>query len=402
MMDRPQLRPYLSAAPQDGSEQRYVLFDQLRLSDALFQVSPLELEWVQLFDGERSLREIQAEAMRSVGGQIIPLEWFAHLARQLEEALFLEGPRFRERAHHPIRPPSCIGAYAGDPDELRTSLRGLFDHPQGAGLPGESRADGRLRAVLAPHIDYGRGGLTYTHAFKEVFEQTDASLFVIIGTSHYSQERFTLTRKNFQTPLGLVPTDQQYIDLLEARYGPGLFDDELLAHLPEHSIELEVVFLQYLFEGKRDFRIVPMVVGSFHDSILLDQAPLQRPDVRRMVEALQAVERETREPICYLISGDLAHIGPKFGDRNALNQERLEHSQAQDQAILAAAETADPAGYFEVIAEERDARRICGLPPTWLVLEATHPSRGRVLHYDQYVHPRGFESVSFASAAFYR
>ena len=40
-----------------------------------------------------------------------------------------------------------------------------------------------------------------------------------------------------------------------------------MAHLPEHSIELEVVLLQYLYEGKRPFRIVPLVVGSFHDCV---------------------------------------------------------------------------------------------------------------------------------------
>ena len=39
---------------------------------------------------------------------------------------------------------------------------------------------------------------------------------------------------------------------MAARYGDGLFDEELPAHYPEHSIELEVVFLQYLFEGRRD------------------------------------------------------------------------------------------------------------------------------------------------------
>ena len=55
---------------------------------------------------------------------------------------------------------------------------------------------------------------------------------MIVGTSHYSSHRFTLTRKDFKTPLGVVPTDQGYIDRLVRHYGDGLFDDELLAHLP--------------------------------------------------------------------------------------------------------------------------------------------------------------------------
>jgi AmmeMemoRadiSam system protein B len=401
-MDRPQLRPYLTAAAEDGAGQSFIIYDQLRLSDAFIRVGPLELEWVQLFNGKRTLREIQAEAIRATGGLLLPLEPFARLAEVLEQALFLEGERFRDRLHHPIRPPSCLGAYEPEPDDLRRQLRGLFTSPGGSGLPGEPRPDGSLRAALVPHIDYARGGLSYTYAFKEVFERTDASLFVIIGTSHYSRHRFTLTRKSFQTPLGIVPTDQQYIDRLVAHYGEGLFDDEWLAHLPEHSIELEVVLLQYLYEGRRPFRIVPLVVGSFHDCVFSGQPPTQRADIRRMVEALRAAESETSEPICYLISGDLAHIGPKFGDRHPLTDEQLAHSRTQDQALLAQVNRADPEGYFEVIEEERDERRICGLPPTWLVLEATRPQTGRVLHYDQHVHPRGLESVSFASAAFYR
>jgi MEMO1 family protein len=64
------------------------------------------------------------------------------------------------------------------------------------------------------------------------------------------------------------------------------------------------------------------------------------------------------------------------------------------------AERVDLEGYFGVIAQERDERRICGLPPTWLALAAARPARGRLVHYQQYVHPEGFESVSFASMVF--
>jgi AmmeMemoRadiSam system protein B len=224
---------------------------------------------------------------------------------------------------------------------------------------------------------------------------------VIIGTSHHSSQRFTLTRKAFATPLGITPIDQDFIDRLVRHHGPGLFDDELGAHLPEWSIELEVVFLQYLYEGCRPIRIVPLVVGSFQDCVASGCAPTQREEINRMVQALRRAEAETPEPICYIISGDLAHIGPRFGDPD-LSRSFLERSRAQDQAILQQIEAANPQGYFGLIVGEKDRRRICGLPPIYTALEALRPARGRVLHYDQYVHPRGHESVSFASAAFYR
>ncbi len=147
---------------------------------------------------------------------------------------------------------------------------------------------------------------------------------------------------------------------------------------------------------------MPLVVGSFADCVADGSSPSGREDVAGMVAALRAVEAETGERPFYIISGDLAHIGPKFDDPEPVREPALKHSREQDLAILTQAEAADPAGYFRVIADEGDRRRICGLPPTWTVLEALHPSRGKVLHYDQYVHPRGHESVSFASVAFYR
>jgi AmmeMemoRadiSam system protein B len=157
-----------------------------------------------------------------------------------------------------------------------------------------------------------------------------------------------------------------------------------------------------LYEKKRPFRIVPLVVGSFQDCVDTGLPPAAQNDIGRMIEALRRAEAETNEPICYLISGDLAHIGPKFGDPDPVTEPFLTHSREKDQEILRRAQAVDPAGFFRVIADEADRRRICGLPPTFTLLEAIRPQRGELLHYEQYLHPQGFESVSFASVAFYR
>src|SRR6185312_7406901 len=98
---------------------------------------------------------------------------------------------------------------------------------------------------------------------------------------------------------------------------------------------------------------------------------------------------------CYLISGDLAHIGPKFGDEARAEGAWLEASRKKDDAILEMIAKAGPASYFETIAAEGDERRICGLPPTYLPLEANRPSRGKVHNSHQFVNPKGHESVSF-------
>lgn len=246
-----------------------------------------------------------------------------------------------------------------------------------------------LRAVLAPHMDYTRGNVTYGHAFRPLFEETAAKLFVVVGTSHHSPVPFTLSRQNFRTPLGVVRTDQPFIDRVVKHYGGGLFDDPA-AHFPEHSIELELPFLQMLAELRGEaVRIVPLLVGPVSD------------DIPRMAEALAKAEADAGEPVCYVISGDLAHIGPKFDDPEPVTAEQLKASREQDEKLLKCLEAADAGGYSEVIDDEDDARRICGHSPTVLTLLAAKPTRGRVTHYQQYAHPQGHESVSFAAAAFY-
>jgi AmmeMemoRadiSam system protein B len=399
--ERPQIRRFLAASRDERDPNYFFIWDKMRLSETACRVSARELFWLELFDGTHTLADIQGKASRLSGGEALPLELFLDLAERMDGALFLDGPCFRERLAVPVRPPSCIGCYPADPAALRAQLAGLFTHPKGPGLPENRPPDGRLCAALVPHIDYARGGPTFAWGFKEVVERTPASLFVIIGTSHYSPNRFTLTRKHFRTPLGTVPTDQAYIDRLVAHYGDGLFDDEL-AHFPEHSIELEVVLLQYLYEGRRDVRIVPLLVGPFHDCVEAQYSPRFRPDIARMIEALRRAEAETAEPVCYLISGDLAHIGPDFGDGRPVDGPLLDLSRRQDQRLCRAAEEVDVEQYFRIIADEADGRRICGLPPTYTFLEAVRPRRGKLLHYDQYVHPHGAQSVSFASVAFYR
>ena len=399
---RPRLRPEVAAVPAKTFG-HVTLLDPRRIARGQLTLARHALNLVKLFDGSLTVREIQLASLAATGGVFVSLEQVGELVQALDDALFLDSPAFREFLHGPVRPPACIGCYPEDPADIRALFRDLFVGRGGPGLPAANPAPsphGRLRAALLPHMDYARGGVTYGWGFRELIEQTDARLFVVVATSHYSSHRFTLTRRNFSSPLGVVETDAAYVDRIADAYGDAVFDDPY-AHVPEHSIELEVVLLQYLLEKREPFRIVPLLVGSFGDCVDRQTSPAAFEDVSRMVSALRSAEAAAGEPVCYLISGDLAHIGPKFDDPDPVNAAWLAESRTQDQKILDRLNAADPAGYFRTIADENDARRICGLPPTWLTLEVLKPRTGRVLHYNRYVHPHGHESVSFAAAAFY-
>ena len=342
-----------------------------------------------LADGTRT----QAELTEAVN---LPADKVAGFFAAMDRALLLDSLAFAAYLASPQRLPSCIGVYPEDADDIPAVLDPLFPN----GIPDYDPSAPPLRALLVPHMDYKRGGVVYGAGFAEVARRSQADVFVIVATSHYSRELFTLTRKDYWTPLGTAPTDQASVDLLEKHYGEGLFDDPY-AHLPEHSVEVEVLLLQHVRAGK-PFTVVPLLVGSFDACVERSAYPMTHPDIARMVTALQALDAELGDRACWIISGDLAHIGPKFRDPDPVNAEQLAHSRAQDERLLDAVTATDPAAYFTVIHGEQDERRICGFPPTWLTLTVLALSTGTVHDYRQYVHPEGAESVSFAAASFIR
>src|SRR5438132_8277009 len=177
----PRLRPGLAAVPDRHNPQFIFLWDQLGLGRQPQRLNALEFSSVQMFNGRNSLRDIQAETMRQLGGVLLPLEFFVSLMERLDAALFLDGPRFQERLSSPIREPACIGTYPAEPEAVRRQLESLFTDPKGPGLPREplralTQPGSPLRAALIPHIDYHRGGHCFAWGFKEIFEQADASL----------------------------------------------------------------------------------------------------------------------------------------------------------------------------------------------------------------------------------
>jgi AmmeMemoRadiSam system protein B len=279
----------------------------------------------------------------------------------------------------------------------------MFGGRDGAGVPavaGAGPADG-FRGILSPHIDFQRGGPVYTWSYRELVERSGADTFVILGVAHqYCRRRFALTYKDFETPLGVAPTDRSYVDALAAIAGRDLFDDEL-THRTEHSIEFQVVFLQYLLGGRRDFTIVPILVGSFHDLMERGIDPIRDPEVSRFIEALRTVEAGRGKSVAYIGGIDLCHVGPEFGDASPVDRILQEQVRRFDGEMLDRAAAGDAEGWFRTAGAIGNRWRVCGLAATYTFLHAIGPSRGRLLKYEQALDDRRTCCVSFASMAFH-
>ena len=291
---------------------------------------------------------------------------------------------------------------AGDLDRFFRAVGGAGVPALSAPADGQSRltAKTRLRAIISPHIDFQRGGPVYTWAYKNLVEQSDADVFVILGVAHQlCKRRFVLTRKDYATPLGVVPTDGEYVDRLAEAAGSHLFDDEI-THRSEHSIEFQAVFLKHVM-GERPFAIVPILVGSFHDLMERGVDPITDPEVSRFIEALRGTERARGRKVAYIGGVDLCHVGPEFGDPDPVDEGFQIRIRSFDHEMLRRAEAVDPAGWFQTAVEVADRWRVCGLAATYTMLHAVGPCRGKLLKYDQAIDERKTCCVSFASMVFH-
>ncbi len=404
-LDRPKLRPLSGSRVEHRGRLCVAFEDSLGLIHGQVLI-PIELyqQVVRHFDGSKTIDQIQAR-IREEWGQDFPLDELHRLVAELDRAMVLEGPTIANfmtgYALQKSRPAALAGrSYPSDPAQLRESLARYFDDPKGSGGVAQHDAGAPIRAIVSPHIDFGRGGPVYTWAYRDLIERSDADTFVVLGVAHqYCHNRFALTRKDFETPLGTVATDTSYVDAIAEIAGSHLFDDEL-AHRTEHSIEFQAVFLQYLLGGRRDFSIVPILVGSFHDLMAQRVDPIDDPEVRRMVEALKQAEVTSGRKVAYIGGIDLCHVGPEFGDADEVGRATREQIRSFDMAMLDRAAAIDPRGWFGTAAETGDRWRVCGLATTYVLLQTLGGGKGRLLKYDQAIDARRTCCVSFASLAF--
>jgi AmmeMemoRadiSam system protein B len=406
LTDRPKLRP-VEAFPVDANGQKGIaLRDPAGFTDSVLLLPPPLLDIVSLFDGEHTLGEIQETFMRR-HGKLLFRERLEEICRTLDEQGFLDSPEFARRREateqafrtSPARPAVHAGsAYAAEPEVLREQIAGFFNHPGGPGPAGPAQQNARLDGIIAPHIDFHRGGPAYAWAYREVAERSDADLFVIFGTCHAGMpDPFALTLKDYETPLGAAPVDREFSESLGRRYGDDLLASEL-AHRAEHSIEFQTVLLRYLFQGRREFAVVPILASFLHESVVSGKDPEADPRVPRFFDALRGAIAASKRRVCLIAGADLAHMGPRFGDARPMQEPELARLEREDRAMLEPVAAADARAFYESVARDGDRRRICGLSPIYALLRCLPAGGGRLLRYAQWPDPQG--TVTFASLAF--
>jgi AmmeMemoRadiSam system protein B len=403
----PELRG-IEAFPVEHEGRRFLaLRDPAGYTPSVLMLPTELLEIVSLFDGRHDVAAIQ-EALLRHRGERVDAARIEELARALDEHGFLEGPAFEARrarvdaeflAARTRRASHAGGAYPAEAGALCAMMDGFFARPHGPGPIDHATAAGPpVRALIAPHIDFHRGGAAYAWGYRDLAERADADVFVVFGTCHAGMPQpFALTRKDYETPLGAAPVDVDFVEALAARAGQDCFGAEM-AHRNEHSIEFQAVFLRYLFAGRRDVAIVPVLTSFVHEALARGARPEQDHRVARFLDALGETVAASGRRVAFLAGADLAHVGPRFGDAEPVSPEEAARLAEADRATLAAVTAGDAEAFFDDAARDGDARRICGLSPIWTLLRATGGAPGVLRRYGQTPDPDCV--VTFASVVF--
>jgi len=237
--------------------------------------------------------------------------------------------------------------YPGDRASLAAEIEGFLADVPPVDVPG------RLVALISPHAGLRYSGPVAAHAYARLRGLRDLTV-VLVGPSHrtHFEGVSVYARGAFATPLGEIPIDESLAQALLAADESLL--DEPSPHRGEHSLEMQLPFLQHLVTG---LRIVPLLMGS-----------QERPEVDALVGALGRALRG--RDVMLVASSDLSHYHPA-AVANAL-----------DAKVVADVARFDPEALMDRL--EAHHGHACGGGPMVAVLRAARErgaTRATILRY---------------------
>ena len=381
----PRLRPDLNFMPSPIRGRPGLLIrDSLGYSDAALVIPPVLVGCLLFFDGVHTSLDLQAELSRLAGdsesGNAAQL-----LAEQLSEAGFLEDETYARRrelchssfAQSAVRKAAHAGkSYPADIDPLREMMSRYL----GDGAP-SSTEDGMI-GIAAPHASPEHAWQSYQAAYQWLTPGLGDRTFVVLGTSHYGEpDKFGLTRKPFETPLGRTRIDDALVSELE-RQPAVLMED--YCHAVEHSIEFQVVFLQSVYGP--DVRILPVLCGSFGRSIDEGGLPEDNESVNRFLGALGEMAARESKRLFWVLGIDMAHMGRRYGDNFATQADSEEMARVEDRDRLRIdrIHASDARGFWDLVRENKDDLKWCGSSPVYTFLKAVPGAQGALHRYQQW------------------
>lgn len=271
-----------------------------------------------------------------------------------------------------MRVPAVAGRfYPAEERSLIYEIESCFSHPLGPGFPGNEGNARTIAAAIAPHAGYRASGMNAAHVYKAIKEDGLPEAYVIIGPDHRGVPyKAVMCSDPYLTPMGVCGIHEDIAEKL-SRHIP----DDPDAHALEHSVEVQVPFIQFI---DPDPKIVPIIMRN------------------QGIGDAEALARNIRDAcdgydVIVIASSDLSHYIPKT------------EATAYDRRFLGTAEAMDVPGMYDTI--NRYHMSVCGYGPSAAAILAARPSSSKLLKYSDSFDSLGGDGsqvVGYGSMLFFR
>lgn len=239
--------------------------------------------------------------------------------------------------------------YANNAVALRSEVERCFTSPIGPEhLPKlDPSGERRIVGAMVPHAGLVYSGPVAAHAYAAMAEDGFPETFVIIGPNHHGRGKgVAVSDEDFETPLGVSKVDMEIVSRLK-----GVVEVDRSAHVNEHSIEVQLPFIQYI---KPDTKIVAIAMGY--------QDPETAKEVGRSVR--KAIEGKD---VVVLASSDMSHYVP------------AQVAKTKDMAVLSRLIDLDYEGAYRQVMDLGVS--MCGYGPVLAMMQAVDGKKARLLKY---------------------
>jgi MEMO1 family protein len=241
------------------------------------------------------------------------------------------------------RPPAVAGLfYPAQPEALKAEVARLLSSRQ---------APQSVKAVVSPHAGIGYSGAVAGAVYGRIRCPT---VFLVLGPNHrgVGESVALMAEGEWETPLGTVVIDCELAVAL--RSACPLVRDDPVAHAREHSLEMQLPFLQLLGEA---FHIVPLVLGFLPYEVCQELGHA----------VAQTVQRSDRS-VVIVASTDMTHCGRHYRHLPPAGMTAQAFAYQEDQYAIDRMLALDPEGLYQVVRQRHIT--MCGVVPTTVALLA--------------------------------
>ena len=256
-----------------------------------------------------------------------------------------------------VRKPTVAGQfYNGNRTDLEQSIRECFLDKRGPGdLPETGQRKKNIKGLVVPHAGYIYSGDIAANSYYYLSKNGFADTFIILGPNHTGMGSGVsiMTEGSWETPLGTASINEA----LAKKLWTGIIDKDQIAHMHEHSIEVQLPFLQFCARDKKfDFIPICMAMQDFETS-------------EEVGNILANAIKGTDEKVVIIASSDFSHAGFNYASMPPLGVRVDKYVEKQDKLAIEKILKVDPKGLIDTV--HKNNITMCGYGPVAVMLTAS-------------------------------